>query len=218
MRGAEIPSWKVKFCTATSSTMWNSRLLVKKVKFCTNSRSKQTSPAEQPWYLAEGRQAFEDACTCIGGPSTEMCTPSHIYHGERIIRTSLHPILLWPQSDTLHWLETHISHIRVPPWGKLKKVAQIFGYWRFHVFFIDTCIILNIFYPHRYFYSVPYFQVFPISSYFRPTGFLGISPAIQKRQRDTWNIFSCHDGSFVINATDFFQRLCEHLLWCESIS
>ena len=109
----------------------------------TQEASKQRSPAEQPWYLAEGRQAFEDACTCIGGPSTEMCTPSHIYHGERIIRTSLDPILLWPRSDTLHWLETHISHIRVPPWGKSKKVAQIYGYWRFHVFFIDKCITFD---------------------------------------------------------------------------
>ena len=35
-------------------------------------------------------------------------------------------------------------------------------------------------------------SIFPISSYFRPTGFLGISPAIQRRQRDTWNIFSYH--------------------------
>ena len=110
----------------------------------------------------------------------------------------------------------HISGFRLEGnWKRWHKSLVIDGFRsssQINVF------LLIIFYPHCYFYSVPYFQVFPISSYFRPTGFLGISPAIQKRQRDTWNIFSCHDGSFVINATDFFQRLCRHLLWCESIS
>ena len=214
MRRAEIPSWKVKFCNFIDNVELASPR--KKLNCArTQEASKQTSPAEQPWYLAEGRQAFEDACTCIGGPSTEMCTPSHIYHGERIIRTSLDPILLWPRSDTLHWVATHISHIRVAPWGKLshtffleiKKVTQIFDNWRFHVFFRKTCISFDLLSALLFLFC----SIFPISSYFRPTGFLGISPAIQRRQRDTWNIFSCHDGSFVINATDFFQWLCEHL-------